>query len=70
KECGKIEENADLVFFVHRPEMYVHNRDREDLRGLADFIIAKQRDGQTGKVPLIFIGSQMRFENRAEDVIQ
>ena len=70
KECGKIEENADLVFFVHRPEMYVHNRDREDLKGLADFIIAKQRDGQTGKVPLIFIGSQMRFENRAEDVIQ
>lgn len=70
KECGKIEENADLVLFVHRPEMYVHNRDREDLRGVADLIIGKQRDGQTGKVPLVFLGSQMRFESREEDQVQ
>jgi replicative DNA helicase len=70
KECGKIEENADLVLFVHRPEMYVHNRDREDLKGAADLIVGKQRDGQTGKIPLTFLGSQMRFENRAEDQVQ
>lgn len=70
KECGKIEENADLVLFVHRPEMYAHCRDREDLRGVADLIIGKQRDGQTGKVPLVFLANQLRFESAAEEPIQ
>lgn len=70
KECGKIEENADLVLFVHRPEMYAHCRDREDLRGVADLIIGKQRDGQTGKVPLVFLANQLRFESAAEDQVQ
>lgn len=68
KECGKIEENADVVMFIHRPEMYVHNRDREDLRGHADLIIAKQRDGAIGKAKLIFLKEQTRFESAAEDV--
>lgn len=68
KECGKIEENADAVLAIHRPEMYPHLRDREDLRGEAKLIIAKQRDGATGYVDLIFIHSQTRFESRAEDV--
>lgn len=70
KECGKIEENADVVMFIHRPEMYVHNRDKEGLHGVADLIIAKQRDGATGKVPLVFLSSQMRFESAAEDQVQ
>lgn len=67
KECGKIEENADVVMFIHRPEMYSQNRDREELRGLADLIIAKQRDGVTGKAALSFIKEQMRFESGTED---
>ena len=70
KECGKIEENADVVMFIHRPEMYGHNRDREDLRGVADLIVAKQRDGATGKANLVFLNSQTRFESMAEDVFQ
>lgn len=70
KECGKIEENADVVMFIHRPEMYVHNRDNASLHGIADLIIAKQRDGATGKVPLVFQSEQMRFESRTEDQIQ
>jgi replicative DNA helicase len=68
KECGKIEENADVVLFIHRPEMYAHNRDREDLRGMADLIIGKQRDGDSGKAGLVFIREQTRFESRAEDI--
>lgn len=67
KECGKIEENADVVMFIHRPEMYVHNRGKEELRGAADLIIAKQRDGATGKAALIFKHSETRFEASTSD---
>ncbi len=65
KETGSIEQNADVVMFIHRDEMYGHLRDREDLRGLAKIIVAKQRDGQTGSEDLIFISSQTRFESKA-----
>jgi replicative DNA helicase len=68
KETGKLEENADVVMFVHRPEMYAKNRGREELRGLAEFIIAKQRDGATGKCGMVFIGGQQRFEAVAEEI--
>lgn len=67
KETGSIEQNADVVMFIHRDEMYGHLRDREDLRGLAKLIIGKQRDGQIGSADLIFIKEQTRFESRAED---
>lgn len=70
KECGKIEENADVVMFIHRPEMYVHNRDKDGLQGVADLIIAKQRDGATGKAQLVFRHAQTRFESLAEDQVQ
>jgi len=46
----------------------VYKRDREDLKGLADLIIAKQRNGPIGNVPLRFLGQFTRFENRAEDL--
>lgn len=68
KESGKLEENADVIMFTYRPEMYQKFEAREDLRGVADLIITKNRNGPVGKVPLIFLGAQMRFENRAEDV--
>ncbi|MBV8905652.1 MAG: replicative DNA helicase, partial [Acidobacteriia bacterium] len=42
-------------------------RDREDLRGLAELIVAKQRNGPVGTVNLVFLHSQTKFENRAED---
>ena len=57
-----------MVMFVHRPEMYAKNRGREELRGLAEFIIAKQRDGATGKCGMVFIGGQQRFEAVAEEI--
>ncbi len=66
RESGSIEQDADLVGFIFREEVY--KRDRDDLRGLAEFILAKQRNGPIGKVDLVFLHAQTRFENRAEDL--
>jgi len=66
RDSGSIEQDADLVMFIFREEIY--KRDREDLKGLADLIIAKQRNGPIGNVPLRFLGQYTRFENRAEDL--
>ncbi|HYK62284.1 MAG TPA: replicative DNA helicase [Bryobacteraceae bacterium] len=63
---NSIEQDADLVGFIYREEVY--KRDREDLKGLADLIVAKQRNGPIGVVPLRFLGQFTRFENRAEDL--
>jgi replicative DNA helicase len=65
RESGSIEQDADVVGFIFREEVY--NRDREDLRGLAEFIVAKQRNGPVGTVNMVFLHAQTKFENRAED---
>ncbi len=65
RESGSIEQDADLVGFIFREEVY--HREREDLRGLAELIIAKQRNGPIGTVNLVFLHAQTKFENRAED---
>jgi replicative DNA helicase len=65
RESGSIEQDADVVGFVFREEMY--NRDREDLKGLAEYIVAKQRNGAVGTVNLVWLGGFTKFENRAED---
>jgi len=66
RESGSIEQDADLVAFIFREEVYKH--DREDLRGLAELILAKQRNGPVGKIDLVFLHSLTKFENRAEDL--
>ena len=66
RESGAIEQDADLVGFVFREEVY--KRDREDLRGLAELIIPKQRNGPIGTVKLVFLAGLTKFENRAEDI--
>lgn len=66
RESGSIEQDADLVGFIFREEVY--KRDREDLRGLAELLLAKQRNGPIGKVDLVFLHSLTKFENRAEDL--
>lgn len=68
KEAGKLEENPDVIMFAYRPEMYQKFQAREDLHGVADLIITKNRNGPVGTIPLVFLGSQMRFDNRVEDV--
>lgn len=66
RESGSIEQDADLVAFIFREEVY--KRDREDLRGLAELLVAKQRNGPVGKVDLVFLHALTKFENRAEDI--
>jgi len=65
RESGSIEQDADLVGFIFREEVY--HREREDLRGLAELIVAKQRNGPIGTVNLVYLHAQTKFENRAED---
>jgi replicative DNA helicase len=66
RDSGSIEQDADLVCFIYRAEVY--NRDNEKLKGLADLIIAKQRNGPIGTVPLLFLHGYTKFENRASDL--
>ena len=65
RESGAIEQDADMVLFVHRPEYYhIYQDDNgRDLRGMAQIIIAKHRKGATGDVLLTFRGEFTRFEN-------
>ena len=63
RESGSIEQDADVVAFIHREEYY--NREDEDLKGKAEIIIAKQRNGPTGIVHMAYIADFTRFENLA-----
>jgi replicative DNA helicase len=65
RESGAIEQDADMVLFVHRPEYYHIYDDGKgnDLRGKAEIVIAKHRKGATGIILLNFRGEYTRFEN-------
>ncbi len=65
RESGSIEQDADLVAFLYREEVY--SPDRADFRGLGELIIAKQRNGPEGVVPLVWLKEIVRFENAAEE---
>jgi replicative DNA helicase len=66
RDSGSIEQDADLVAFIFREEVY--KPDREDLRGMAELILAKQRNGPVGKVKLVFLREFTKFENRTDDL--
>ena len=65
RESGSIEQDADLVAFIFREEVY--KKDDPDLEGIAEIIVAKQRNGPTDTIRLAFIKHSTRFENLAED---
>ncbi|HEY9543284.1 replicative DNA helicase [Prevotella sp.] len=69
RESGAIEQDADMVLFVHRPEYYHIFTDEHgnDLHGMAQIIIAKHRKGATGDVLLTFKGEYTRFQNPEEN---
>jgi replicative DNA helicase len=71
RESGAIEQDADMVLFVHRPEYYhiFLDDNGRDLHGMAQIIIAKHRKGATGDVLLTFRGEFTRFENQQDGML-
>lgn len=71
RESGAIEQDADMVCFIHRPEYYkiLEGPKGEDYRGMAEIIIAKHRNGATGDILLRFKAEYARFQNPDDDFI-
>ncbi len=65
RESGSIEQDADVVAFIFREEVY--KPDEPELDGVAEIIIAKQRNGPTGRIKLAFVKRSTRFESMAQD---
>ena len=70
RESGAIEQDADMVCFIHRPEYYkiTEDADGNSLIGMAEIIIAKHRNGSTGDVRLRFKGQFAKFSNVDDDI--
>ena len=64
RESGALEQDADVILLIYREEQYDKNT---TLKGIAEIIIAKQRNGPTGEVKLTFLGEYTKFENYAPE---
>jgi replicative DNA helicase len=69
RESGAIEQDADVVMFIHRPYLFKPDMPDED-RAKAELIVAKQRNGPTDRVQFVFLGSFTRFEEAAPENYQ
>lgn len=68
RESGAIEQDADVVMFVHREEYYCNSpEEKEAVKGEAELILAKQRNGPVGSVPLTFVDEYAAFRSRAPE---
>jgi replicative DNA helicase len=70
RESGAIEQDADIVCFIHRPEYYTRSdtdAEGNDIRGLAEFIVAKHRSGSVDTIKMRFKARLARFENWTEN---
>ena len=69
RDSGAIEQDADLVMFLYRPEYYFGtvDKDGESLEGKAELIVSKQRNGPTGTVNLFFHKTYIRFDSATND---
>ena len=63
RESGSIEQDADLVMFLHRPDYYRQNKDDFEPTNIAEIIIAKHRHGSVGKIELYFHSQLLRFSD-------
>lgn len=70
RESGAIEQDADMVLFIHRPDYYgiLEAEDGTSLEGLAEIIIAKHRNGATGSVFLEFVSEFAKFKDKIENI--
>ena len=69
RESGAIEQDADIVCFIHRPEYYTRSTtdaENRDIRGMAEFIVAKHRSGSGEDIEMTFVARFARFQNRSE----
>ncbi len=69
RESGAIEQDADVILFLYREEVYDKEKKDPSKRGKAEVIIAKQRNGPTGEIPLTFLSSCTRFVDYTNEII-
>lgn len=71
RESGAIEQDADMVCFIHRPDYYgiTEDANNRDVRGLAEFIIAKHRNGPTGSFYLRFVQQYIKFSSALDSPV-
>jgi replicative DNA helicase len=69
RESGSIEQDADLVMFLYRPEYYFGpvDNDGNSIEGIAELIVSKQRNGPTGTIPLYFYKAYTRFDSVVQE---